>query len=186
MSRAAARQAEIEALRRCLMAEAIGHYCYDSGSLARIYGLQARIRRLKAGRGGRRPRRMRGGSGDMAWKRLEMPVPVKKRPAMGLSSGGRLSWTVPLHEVLGEPSHVNVFYDADTSRLGLKAAAGENGLPAQKNRQINIKTLLLAEGVWGSLALPVSLRPAVLDEAEGIWAISLAEEGSDAAVPPQP
>ncbi len=112
----------------------------------------------------------------MAWRLLALPVPVKKQPAMGLRSNGRLSWTEALDEKLGRPSHVNVLYDADTNRIGLMAAADGNGLPAQTNHQVAIKALLLASGIWAGLSLPVELRVAELDEEAGIWAISLGAE----------
>lgn len=46
-----------------------------------------------------------------------------------------------------------------------------------KERSISAKGMLVAEGIWDRLELPLTGIPALLDEAEGIWAISIRSDG---------
>ncbi len=164
--------AQLEDCRRRLVRETVA-LIYGDGDPDRQERLLRECRRLKARlhRPGRKGRRR----DPMAWRLLEVPVPITTRPAMSLSAKGRLAWTAALDEKLGKPTHMNVYFDPDTNRLGVKAAGGEgSGLPVGGKRDLQVKRLLLAGGVWGRLRLPIAMTPAELDEEAGIWAISLA------------
>lgn len=114
----------------------------------------------------------------MAWKTLKPMASRFATPAISINSGGKLSWTKVVAEAMGHPEQVEVLYDSQKQRLGIRAATnGEAVRVHVKERSISAKGMLVAEGIWDRLELPLTGIPALLDEAEGIWAISIRSDG---------
>jgi hypothetical protein len=169
----AAEDAQLVAARRRLYVAAIELVCFGEGSRADLERLRRQVLRLKRRRGKKRRK------SSMAWKKLVMPLKPSQIPAISLNLSGRLCYTQALAERIGEPPTVEIYIDEERKLLGIRPGEsdGDKGLLMGKNNAVTIKKLLTVTGLWERLSLPITLRPATVED-DGIWAIpiELAEE----------
>ncbi len=167
----------LQQCRRALVMETIA-LVYGDGDPEKQGRLLAQCRRLKQRAKNRR---------NKMWKRLEVPVPAHKRPALSLSTSGRLSWT-PAVMGLADATHVAVYYDDETHQLGVCLASETNGLQVRSGGYVAVRELLRAAGVWEQIegqlpirhapAKAIQLGPPVADDDPDdgrIWAIQLGQ-----------
>jgi hypothetical protein len=106
-----------------------------------------------------------------------------------MQGSGKLSWSIGLDLAMGSPARVAVFWDASKWRLGIAPAEEGDGFAAGAGRRyVGVQAALKMKKVWERLEFPIHMRPAALDEATGIWAISIKPDGLlfDEMVPPEP
>ncbi len=116
----------------------------------------------------------------MGWKKIPVARGHLMEPAISIQTTGRITWTRPIDEAMGSPTHIDILYDAPKERLGIRAARDGDGLKAQKDGQkygcrVSAFRTLRQAGLLEKLELPIHRRPARLAE-EGVWAISIAPE----------
>jgi len=114
----------------------------------------------------------------MNWKQLSI-APRRRGdiPALSLTRSGRINWNIGLHEALGHPTHVRLFYDGQ--RFGMQSCPPEatDACRVGRNQEqnswyANARTALREVGI-----LPKESsfrRRAEKDEESGIWFITLA------------
>lgn len=113
----------------------------------------------------------------MTWVKLKPVHGRGQEPAMSITTAGRLSWTPLVDEAMKHPAEIDVMYDATRARLGIRPAVNGDGLKVRPGERIvTVRSMLAAVGILDQLELPMKSIPAVLDEAEGIWAISVKSE----------
>ena len=112
----------------------------------------------------------------MAWKTLEPTTTRAQDPAMGITSHYEISWTKPVQDDMGNPKRVELLYDAQGQRIGIRPSANGSGFAVTKNgRGICAKGTLQVARITGKLEVPIRGRPARKGD-DGVWGISIAPE----------
>ncbi len=95
---------------------------------------------------------------------------------LSISVKGAIIWSRAVDEAMGRPDYLELFYDSERGRLGIRPAAqGDDTVMAYRPmRCATIKGLLWSEDIWERLSLPIVQAPASVDE-ENIWSIPIGE-----------
>jgi hypothetical protein len=114
----------------------------------------------------------------MSWRRLPRRGPIRsRRPTISIYKSGRIAWNKGAQDALEHAAFVDVLYDEETNRLGLRKAAqvGVEAFPVYKTT---------GQDTWGIYAkralqtIGIHVQQAYRRCAtvkEGIAAISVAE-----------
>lgn len=103
------------------------------GDPVHVRRLRGKVLRLKR----------RKGAKSMAWKVLRRPVARTLEPVITLNKNGILTWSPPIDAAMGEPARIEVLYDSQSQRLGIRAATGEEGIDVRRpKRLIAVKGML--------------------------------------------
>lgn len=114
----------------------------------------------------------------MTWKKLPRRSSIRSnKPAIGIQKNGRISWNLGTQQALGSPEYVELLYDPQKKKLGLRKVESEDldTFPvrqAGKQRTWGISAL----GALRSIGIEVDKAYRVFAEIEGdIAAISVEE-----------
>ena len=115
---------------------------------------------------------------DMSWRRLPRKGPIRShRPTISVYKSGKIVWNKDTQDALEDPAFVDVLYDEEAKRLGLRKAAqvGIEAFPVYKTTGQNTWGIYARSALQG---IGIQVQQAYRRYAtvkEGIAAISVAE-----------